>query len=58
MDSLNKINMKTLHGTVLRTSSTGIWNYTESDEKTATGENFRLSHVMPRHICTAQVITQ
>jgi len=51
--------MNTLHGTVLRTSSPGIWNYTESDGKTGTGENFRLSHAMPQHIRTiAQVITQ
>ena len=57
MDSLNKINMNTLHGTVLRTSSPRIWNYTESDGKTGIGENFRLSHAVPRHIRTAQVIT-
>jgi len=58
MDSLNKIKMNTLHGTVLRTSSPGIWNYTDSDGKTGTGENIRLSHAMPWHIRTAQVITQ
>jgi len=58
MDSLNKINTNTLHGTVLRTSSPGIWNYAESDGETETGENVRLSHAVPRHIRTAQVITQ
>jgi len=58
MGSLNTHNMKTLCGTVLRTSSPRIWNYTHSDGETEAGGNFQLSHAAPWHICTAQVITQ
>ena len=43
---------------VLRKSSSRIRNYADSDGKTGTGGNFRLSHAAPCHICTAQVITQ
>jgi len=50
--------MNTLRGTMLRTSSPRIRNYADSDGQTGTGGNFRLSHAAPRHIPTAQVITQ
>ena len=58
MGSLNTHNMNTLHRTVLRTCSPRIQNYTDSDGETGTGGNFRLSHAMPHHTPTAQVITQ
>jgi len=58
MGSLNTHNMNTLHSTVLGTSSPGIRNYTDSDGEPGTGGNFRLSHATPRHIHTAQVVTQ
>jgi len=58
MESLNTHNMNTLHGTVLRTSSPRIRNYTDSDGETGTGRKLRLSHAVPQHICTAQFITQ
>jgi hypothetical protein len=51
-------NKHTVCGTVLRTSSTGIRNYTDSDEQTGTGGNFPLPQAAPQHIRTAQVITQ
>jgi hypothetical protein len=50
--------MHTLCGTVLRTRSRRIRNYADSDGETGTGGNFPLSHAAPRHIRTAQVITQ
>jgi len=50
--------MNTLLGTVLRTSSPTVRNYTDSDGETGTGRNFRLSLAAPRQIHTAQVITQ
>jgi len=50
--------MNTLHGMVLRTSSPRIRNYADSDGENGTGGNFPLSHAMPWHIRTAQVITQ
>jgi hypothetical protein len=58
MGSLNTHSMKTLRGTVLRISSPRIRNYADSDGKTGTGGNFRLSHALPWHIRTVQVITQ
>ena len=58
MGSLNTHNMNTLRGTVLRTISHTIQNYADSDAETGTGGNFRLSHGVPRHTCTAQVITE
>ena len=58
MGSLNTHNMNTLHGTVLRKSSPRILNYADRDGETGTGGNFLLSLAAPRHICTAQVITQ
>jgi hypothetical protein len=51
-------NLHTVCGTVLRTSSTRIRNYADNDVETGTGGNFPLSHTSPRHIRTAQVITQ
>jgi hypothetical protein len=42
----------------MRTSRPRIWNYADSDGETRTCRNFRLSHTVPRHIHTAQVITQ
>jgi len=50
--------MNTLRGTVPKTSSHRIKNYTDSVGETGTGGNFRLSHATPRHICTAHIITQ
>ena len=50
--------MNTVCGTVLRTSSHRIKNYTDSDGETGTGGNFRLSHATPLHICTVHIITQ
>jgi hypothetical protein len=50
--------MNTLRGTMLRTSSSRIPNYADSDGETVTGGNFRLSHAAPRHIHTVHVITQ
>jgi hypothetical protein len=44
--------------TVLRTSSTGIRNYADSDGQTATGGYFPLPQAAPQHIRTTQVITQ
>jgi len=35
-----------------------IWNYADSDGKTGTGGNFRLSHSATQHIRTTQLITQ
>jgi hypothetical protein len=58
MGSLNMHNMNTLRGTVLRTISPRIWNYTDSDGETETGRNFRLPHATPQHIHVAHVITQ
>ena len=58
MGSLNTHNMHTLCGTVLRTSSPRIRNYTDNDGETGTGGNFRLAHAASRHIHTAQLITQ
>jgi hypothetical protein len=51
-------NMHTVCGTVLRTSSTGIRNYADSDGQTGTALNFPLSQAAPHHIRTAQFITQ
>jgi hypothetical protein len=51
-------NMHTVWGTVLRTSSTRILNYADSDGETGTGGNFPLSQAAQQHILTAQVITQ
>jgi len=42
--------MNTLCGTVLRTNSTRIRNYADSDGETATGGNFSLSYGAPRNI--------
>ena len=50
--------MNTLRGTVLRTSSHRIKNYTYSVGETGTGGNCRLSHATPRHICMVHVIIQ
>jgi hypothetical protein len=50
--------MHTLCGTVLRTSSTRIQNYADSDGESGTGGNFPLSHAAPRHIRSAQVTAQ
>jgi len=58
MGSLNAHNMNTLHRTVLRKSSPRILNYADRDGETGTGGNFLLSLAAPRHIRTAQVITQ
>jgi hypothetical protein len=43
---------------VLRTGSTRIRNYADSDGETGTGGNFPLSHAAPRRIRTAQVVAQ
>jgi len=51
-------NMHTLCGTVLRTNCYIIRNYADSNGETGTGRNFRLSHAVPRHSRTAQVITK
>jgi hypothetical protein len=48
--------MHTVCGTVLRTSSTTIRNYVDSDRET--GGNFPLSQPASRYIRTLQVITQ
>jgi hypothetical protein len=50
--------MHTVCGTVLRTSSTRIRNYTDSDGQTGTGRKSPLSLAAPQHIRIAQVITQ
>jgi hypothetical protein len=50
--------MHTVRGTALRTSSTRIRNYVDSDGETGTSDNFRVSQAAPRHIRTAEVITQ
>jgi len=50
--------MRTLCGTVLRTSYPRIRNYADSDGETAKHGNFRLSNAAPRHIHMAQVTTQ
>ena len=57
MGSLNTHNMNTLRGSA-ENKFPRIWNYTDSDGETGTGGNFRLSHAVPCHIITAQVITK
>jgi len=54
MGSLNTRNMNTLHGTVMRTNSPRIQNYTDGDRENGTGGNFQLSHATPQYIPTAQ----
>ena len=51
-------NVHTLCGTVLRTNCCTIRHYANSEGGTGRRGNFRLSHASPRHIRTAQVITQ
>ena len=58
MGSLNRHNMNTLHGTVLRTSSPRIWDYANIHGETGIGGNFQLSLATPCHICMVHIITQ